>query len=101
VNCGVYYIRCWKTGRLYVGQSGNIRRRWAEHRRALQVGRHCNKAFQAEWSLYGPKYFDFLVAEPMDFSIDRMLDRELKHQLYFHTALYGVRLRDFKSVGEN
>ena len=101
MNSGIYYIRCWATGRVYVGQSGRLDRRWAEHRCALKAGKHSNKAFQEEWNFYGPKYFDFLIAEEMPFDVDKMLDRELEHQLYFHGALYGVRLKDFKMVGEN
>lgn len=58
---GVYAIVHRESGRWYVGQSQNIRKRWNEHRRILQQGTHHNDPLQAAWTKYGEDAFDFVV----------------------------------------
>ncbi len=33
MNCGIYKITCKETGKCYVGQTKNIKRRWATHKK--------------------------------------------------------------------
>ena len=40
---GIYSIKHLSSGRVYVGQSNNIRNRWTEHRRQLRAGTHHNE----------------------------------------------------------
>jgi group I intron endonuclease len=56
---GVYRIRHVGTGRLYIGSSVNMRRRWREHRAALCRGRHHSVALQRAWNKHGPSAFAF------------------------------------------
>ena len=60
-RCGIYAIvnRC--TGERYVGQSLNISKRWASHRRDLDAGTHHNEKLQRDWQNLGPDGFDFVV----------------------------------------
>jgi group I intron endonuclease len=60
---GIYRIVQISTGRAYVGQSVDIRRRWVRHRYDLKAGRHASQRFQRTWSKYGPDAFRFEVLE--------------------------------------
>lgn len=58
--CGIYCIR--HDDRFYIGQSIDIKTRWARHRRNLinQVG---NPKIQNSWNKYGADQFSFEVIE--------------------------------------
>lgn len=64
--CGVYSITHRPTGRLYVGQSVDIFKRWREHMRMLLVEHHHAPDLQALWDADGPTAFDFRVLESVD-----------------------------------
>lgn len=58
---GIYAIIHRDSGRWYVGQSKNIRKRLNEHRRLLRDGWHHSSYLQNAWDKYGPDAFDFDV----------------------------------------
>jgi group I intron endonuclease len=58
---GVYAVICIPTGRRYIGSSGNVKGRWAQHRSALRHGKHPRPQFQADWDSYGEGAFSFAV----------------------------------------
>jgi len=61
---GVYAIHNLVTGRVYVGSSVHIPRRWREHLSVLSRGVHTNAALQADWLHYGSSSFSWgIVAE--------------------------------------
>ena len=60
---GIYQIRNTKTGKVYVGMSYRVEKRWAEHLRDLRAGTHCNKKLQSAWKKSGEKAFVFEVLE--------------------------------------
>lgn len=59
--CGIYEIRNTATGDSYVGLSTNIVRRWIQHWKNLEAGRHSNRLLQAAWKLHGHKPFAFEI----------------------------------------
>jgi len=59
MRAGIYYILCKRNDRIYVGQSGNVSKRFMEHRTTLRAGRHYNAGLQADWSTYGEDAFEF------------------------------------------
>ena len=62
-SSGIY---CWKhieSGKRYIGQSIDIFRRMAEHRKLLRGNRHGNGYFQKAWLKYGEDGFEFSVIE--------------------------------------
>ena len=60
---GVYFIKNTRTGKVYVGQSENIRRRAASHIYELKSNKHSSKAMQEEWnSRLSDDEFEFVVA---------------------------------------
>lgn len=60
---GIYQITHKDSGRRYVGQAKNIKRRWREHTRSLENGRHTSSYLQRAWDKYGAGSFAFSVIE--------------------------------------
>lgn len=63
VIAGIYAIRNAATGRVYVGSSCNISRRWKEHRTDLRRGKHHSPKLQKSWDKYGECSFEFSLLE--------------------------------------
>lgn len=60
---GIYTITCLGNGRVYVGSSIDINRRFRHHRRDLQEGRHKNVLLSRSWNKYGEDAFLFAIVE--------------------------------------
>lgn len=58
---GIYKITNTVNGKVYVGQSTNIKQRWSQHKQHLNGGYHCNEHLQRSWSKYGEDAFEFVV----------------------------------------
>jgi len=58
---GIYSITNTKNGRIYIGASEDIDRRWNEHRTYLRRGKHSNPQLQQDWNQQQEKDFDFAV----------------------------------------
>jgi group I intron endonuclease len=56
---GIYWIVRIGSGQSYVGSAINFVRRWAEHRRLLEAGKHHSRHLQNAWNKYGPDAFQF------------------------------------------
>lgn len=65
-NCGIYCIRNTVDGKLYIGSSLNIKRRWNGHRSQLRRGVHHSTYLQRAWNLYGAEAFAFEIVELVD-----------------------------------
>lgn len=63
MTCGIYEIRNVLTGEIYVGKAVAMRRRWGDHFRLLQRGRHHAWALQRSWRRHGPSAFLFSAIE--------------------------------------
>jgi group I intron endonuclease len=73
-SSGIYKIVCIPTGKIYVGSSENLRRRWSSHKRLLKTSHHPNPYLQSAWDKYGEAAFTFEIIElVMPWSV---LDRE-------------------------
>lgn len=61
---GIYAITNKATGKLYIGESLDIYRRWhEEHISQLRKNRHYNKALQKDFNKYGEENFSFEILE--------------------------------------
>lgn len=60
---GIYKLECLEDGKIYIGQSVNIRERAHEHRRALEKNCHNNTKMQHYYNKYGKESFVFTVVE--------------------------------------
>lgn len=73
---GIYLIRNIKTGKLYVGQSANIIRRWNNHKSMLNKHKHSNIHLQRAWILDGEAAFEFSIIATCVPSIEILTDFE-------------------------
>jgi len=60
---GIYQIKNTTNGKVYIGRSANIEKRWDAHRRLLREGQHFNIHLQYAWNQYGPAAFRFEILE--------------------------------------
>lgn len=66
MTSGIYQIKNKLNGKVYVGRSGNIERRFYIHKRMLNGGRHFNPHLQFAWDKYGFDEFEFSVLEMIE-----------------------------------
>lgn len=66
---GIYCIENKVNHMKYIGQSINIRKRWAEHKRDLRKSKHTNDHLQKAWDKYGDNAFIFSILEICDRSL--------------------------------
>lgn len=59
--CGIYQIVNKVNGKVYIGRSKDIHKRWKSHISNLNKGKHINKALQQDWNEYEEDNFDFEV----------------------------------------
>lgn len=60
---GIYKIENLVNGKIYIGQSKQIRQRWSEHKKELRKNRHKNIYLQRAWNKYGENYFKHEILE--------------------------------------
>ena len=60
---GIYIIRNTVTGKVYVGSSLNINRRWTQHKCALKTNSHHSPGLQQAWSEDGAGSFEWGTIE--------------------------------------
>jgi len=63
---GIYQIRNLINDNVYIGSSGNIRKRWIQHRSGLKSNRHSNPHLQSSWNKYGEDTFVFEKIEDVN-----------------------------------
>lgn len=92
---GVYLIRNRVDGKVYVGSSVNISKRWSEHRAKLERGTHHSAHLQRAWKKCGADAFEWLIIEPCDAAA--RIEREQHWADYFgsyrDTSGYNIRKR--------
>lgn len=72
---GIYAIEHVESGRLYIGSSINIARRFVKHRNELKSQRHHCLHLQRAWNLYGSEAFTFGMLEEVP-DVARLVERE-------------------------
>ena len=60
---GIYGIKNKVNGKIYIGQSIKIERRWAEHKTELKKNKHPNQHLLNSYNKYGKDNFEFLILE--------------------------------------
>ena len=61
VICGIYMILNKVNNKVYIGQSVDIYKRWAKHKRELRNNKHDNDHLQKSWNRDGEQCFDFII----------------------------------------
>jgi group I intron endonuclease len=65
---GVYAIVHTNSNRLYIGSSGNMVKRWTQHKSHLRHQHHSSQKLQRAWDKYGEDSFKFIVIEECNIS---------------------------------
>ena len=82
---GVYHILNLVNGKVYIGSSVNINRRFYSHKWELNNNSHVNCHLQNAWNKYGEHNFEFKIIEKVDGSYDDLLKAEQKWIDYFES----------------
>jgi len=77
MTTGIYGIVHVVSGRVYVGQSQNIEKRWINHRTTLNRRRHHSVHLQRCWNKYGADAFEFKILEVCD--VEKLSAVEAQH----------------------
>lgn len=74
LNCGIYVIKNRVNGKVYIGQSINLKQRLQNHKRLLKQGKHENSYLQISVEKHGLSSFEFRVLEKC--SVNELDERE-------------------------
>jgi len=62
---GIYKITNKVNGKVYIGESNNIYKRWQEHIDELNNNKHHSHKLQSDWNKYGEENFTFEILEEL------------------------------------
>lgn len=99
---GIYKIENTINGKVYVGQSTNMQRRWVEHRHELKKGIHDNDYLQKSYDKYGTESFLFKIIE--ECNKDVLCSREqywIDKYKVSKESVYNLQLSIMDVNGEN
>ena len=82
---GIYKIQS-RDGKVYIGSTINMSKRWKEHENALRANKHVNMKLQAAWNKYGAEYFTFSAIEIVE-DVNKLLYYE---QLWINIAFSSL-----------
>lgn len=74
---GIYEIKNKVTGKIYIGSSKQIEKRWEQHLQSLEKGEHHSILLQRAWNKYGKECFEFIIKE--ECREEELLIKEQKH----------------------
>jgi group I intron endonuclease len=61
--CGIYCIKNLINGKIYIGSSNDIKKRFNNHKNLLKNNKHTNNHLQSAWNKYKEKSFEFIILE--------------------------------------
>jgi len=89
MTCGIYKITNISNGKMYVGSSIHIERRWMCHKSYLSRHIHYNLHLQYSWNKYGESCFVFDIIEECKFDILDMKEEYWIEELKTWDREYG------------
>ena len=90
---GIYTIENIHTGKLYVGCAIDIRKRWREHKHALNTTKHGNSCLQKSWNKYGKESFRFELLVECEVEYLYSEEHYWCNLLQVHNRKYGYNIR--------
>lgn len=97
---GIYKIENKINGKVYIGESLDIKRRWKEHIKDLDKNKHHSYKLQEDWNKYGKDSFNFEVISKLDKTISNYIDRfvlviyENKYMIKYDSLNNGYNLEN-------
>lgn len=90
---GIYKITNLLNGKIYIGQSSNIEKRWAQHKSPYEQNRHKQYPLYQAINKYGIKNFSFEILEECTIDQLNLKQKEYisKYQSLTHQNGYNVR----------
>lgn len=92
---GVYMIQNIVNGKMYIGSSKNINKRFIEHRLHLRKNKHYNTHLQRAWNKHTENNFKFIILEEISFDKSKLKNLEQKYldiyKPYDHEIGYNMR----------
>lgn len=92
---GIYKITNISNKKVYIGQSKYIEKRWTEHIRLLEKGKHHSLKLQRSWDKHGKNKFKFEIIEECE--IDMLNIKEQYWIDYYNAVIKGFNI---VNVGE-
>lgn len=94
MNTGIYCIKNKENGKMYIGSSFNIEKRWADHLYMLKENKHHSIHLQRAWNKYGIDNFSFEILELCDIS-DLLVREQYYFDLYLKADEYINGISDY------
>ena len=94
MTCGIYMIQNKANGKIYIGKSGGIEKRWGKHKWALRSNRHHNEHLQHAWNRYGEDNFEFTIICKCDKSQLNTMEKAYISKLRANDQDFGYNLTD-------
>ena len=91
---GVYKITNKINGKVYVGESLNIEKRWKRHLRELSCKAHKNYKLQKDYDKYGEEAFEFEVIVTLDKDIPNFVDK------FINIIFEDIYITEYNSIEE-
>lgn len=90
---GIYAISHISSGKVYIGSSKNLLKRWMQHKALLKKGTHHSWKLQADWNAYGENSFDIFILEEVEKHSDLLQIEQLyldKYESYKKGLGYNI-----------
>lgn len=91
-NSGIYRIENTKSRKVYIGQAGNLKKRYCDHISALRRNNHDNNYLQNAWNKYNEDDFVFSVLEECE--LENLAQQEQYWMDYYrcYDRTYGYNI---------
>ena len=93
---GIYAITNAENGKVYIGSTIGLAKRWEYHRQDLRRGDHANPHLQRAWNKYGEAAFEFGILEYLDSPEELHLAEQFWCDVYHEE---GKELYNIATVG--
>lgn len=85
---GIYKITCLIDGKVYIGQSINLKQRLQQHKSQLKKNKHFNYHLQCAYNKYGADNFIFEVIA--EYTAKQLNDMETYWRDYYYPNIYNL-----------
>lgn len=82
---GIYKITNVKNGKVYIGQSVDIEKRWAQHKRALELGTHHSTKLQNSYNRHLEDSFIYEIVEEVEDKAE--LNNKEQHYINMYNSI--------------